>query len=285
VDLAIDLQARGVIDDRWKGAELLHEGYESTMMLMRMTVRGEGIGTVLARGIPGLIQEFGEQAAQRAVHVEGIDMVFDPRAEGLGPKELAQIVSPRRHWVSGYANPYRSGMDSSDLLTAGERAGLTEEQANRILPDPEHFHVGRLLPAIEDWYTVLSSVGICTRAVSKYFYPARVARLLSAITGDDWSETELMAAGRRGWDLLRALNGRVGIDQAQDKFPPRWLEEPLYGSDGQRYRIRELGPRGHELDADDTDAVLADYYKERGWDSASGLPTAQSAECEEREDW
>ncbi|MCZ7664523.1 MAG: hypothetical protein M5U22_17065 [Thermoleophilia bacterium] len=273
LDLAFDLRARGVIGEDWRGASLLAPGFESSMKLLEMTASGEGIGQVLARGIPGLLEEFGEEAEKRAIHIQGMDTVFDPRAEGLGTKELAQVVSPRRHWISGYTDPYRSGMAPLELRLAGQAIGLPPDSVERILPRPSEYHVGRMLPHVENWYMVLSSVGVCTRAVSRYYSPARVATLLTAITGIHWTPEGLLQAGARAWDRLRLLNAREGLGRRQDRFPARWVREPILGSSGEEHYIHDVGPERRRLDADALSSVLDDYYRERGWDVTAGLPS------------
>ena len=44
LDLAFELWAQGIIDRRLKGSELLYPGFKTTMELLEMTVRKEGIG-------------------------------------------------------------------------------------------------------------------------------------------------------------------------------------------------------------------------------------------------
>ena len=283
VDLAFDLRNLGVLGNSWKGSELLFPGFKTTMKLLQMTIRGEGVGKLLARGIPGLLAEFGEKAEERAIHVQGMDMVFDPRSEGLGTKELSQIVSPRRHWVSGYTNPYQLGMDGDDLHSAGAGIGLSVDAVGRILPNREEFHIGRMLPHVENWYAVLSSVGICTRSISRYYNPQRVALLLSAVTGINWSPAQLLNAGKRSWDLLRRLNEREGIGRGDDRFPPRWLKEPILNDKGEKFWIRDLGPGQRILEEGDLQSVLEEYYIERGWNYEKNQPDSKDEYCTRRD--
>jgi aldehyde:ferredoxin oxidoreductase len=163
-------------------------------------------------------------------------------------------------------------MNAEQLLAAGAQIGLTEDAVECILPRHEDVHIGRLLPHVENWYVVLSSVGICTRSISRYYNPERVACLLSAATGISWSSKELLDAGKRGWDLIRSLNGREGFDRRNDRFPMRWVNEPLFTSEGESLYIHDVGPGKRRLCEEDLQAVLDEYYNERGWDADRGLP-------------
>lgn len=86
--------------------------------------------------------------------------------------------------------------------------------------------------------------------------------LISAATGiKDFADPAYMwRVGERIFNLERMFNIREGLNRSDDVFPKRITEEPLPAgaSAGQVFEAEPL---------------LADYYKERGWDPETGIPT------------
>ena len=83
-----------------------------------------------------------------------------------------------------------------------------------------------------------------------------------AATGWNFSMWELMKAGERRLNLMRAFNAREGVGKEADAAPPK-LFVPLTGgsSDGVAVGQEELA------------AAQATYYQMAGWDE-NGIPTA-----------
>jgi aldehyde:ferredoxin oxidoreductase len=87
-----------------------------------------------------------------------------------------------------------------------------------------------------------------------------------AVTGWDLNLWELMKAGERRLNMMRAFNAREGSARQQDVLPPK-LAEPREGgpSDGYLFEPAELER------AKDT------YYAMSGW-NADGIPTRAKLE-------
>jgi len=110
-------------------------------------------------------------------------------------------------------------------------------------------------------YAANDSTGVCLFALDG-FGKDGLRRLLSAITGTDWTEEEYLKAGERITNLERAFNCREGFRREDDTVPDRFFEEPL-----------TYGPhKGAVLKRDEFEKALSDYYKDRGWDEKSGRP-------------
>lgn len=93
--------------------------------------------------------------------------------------------------------------------------------------------------------------------------PTHWARLLSACTGRDISNNELMMMGEKVFNLQRAYLARAGITRKDDDWPERFYREAL-----------PEGPaKGARLSRDMTDKYLDEYYEARGWDKRTGNPT------------
>jgi aldehyde:ferredoxin oxidoreductase len=65
---------------------------------------------------------------------------------------------------------------------------------------------------------------------------------------------EVMEAGERVYNLERHYNNLAGFGAGSDTLPSRFLEEPSDSG----------GSKGHVCELD---AMLEEYYTERGWDA------------------
>ena len=84
--------------------------------------------------------------------------------------------------------------------------------------------------------TLMDCLGICVFALDG-FGKDGLRRLLSVITGIDWSEEEYAKVGERVFNLERAINCREGFARAE------------------------------------FEKMMTDYYLARGWDEKTGIPT------------
>jgi aldehyde:ferredoxin oxidoreductase len=76
--------------------------------------------------------------------------------------------------------------------------------------------------------------------------------IIRALTGLDLDKAGLQALSARIANTIREYSLREGMSPADDTLPNRLLEEPLL-------------PSGEILTAADLEAMIADYYRLRGW--------------------
>jgi aldehyde:ferredoxin oxidoreductase len=81
---------------------------------------------------------------------------------------------------------------------------------------------------------------------------------LQLVTGNAYTQDELLLIGERTWNLERLFNLSAGFSAKDDSLPPRMLTEAPF--DGQVVNLAEL------LDA---------YYRIRGWDE-NGIPKPET---------
>jgi aldehyde:ferredoxin oxidoreductase len=74
-------------------------------------------------------------------------------------------------------------------------------------------------------------------------------------------QDEVMRIGERSFNLKRMINVRCGISGKDDRLPERILSLALH----------EGGTKGY---LPDQQKMLAEYYRERGWDE-NGIPTPE----------
>jgi aldehyde:ferredoxin oxidoreductase len=84
------------------------------------------------------------------------------------------------------------------------------------------------------------------------------------------SREQVVEAAERGWNMSRAVNVREGITRNDDAIPEQWFRS-LKTADGQHHAIRDYY-KSKMMTREDVIHLLDDYYEDRGWDTASGIP-------------
>jgi len=125
----------------------------------------------------------------------------------------------------------------------------------------------RIIKISEDLNAVVDSLTACKFV----FFAASLeeyAKAFTAVTGQESTAQDLLAAGERIYYNERILNARYGLDARHDDLPARFFDEP--GASGEGIDITPLN-RADFLDA------RARYYRIRGLDE-NGRPRADVAE-------
>ena len=108
---------------------------------------------------------------------------------------------------------------------------------------------------------MVDSLGVCSFAHGGYGTPLLV-KMLSAITGGEWTMDKFMKTGERIFNLEKMFNLREGFAREDDNTPDRFFEEPL--TKGLR--------RGSVIKRDKFKNMMDSYYLERGWDRQKSVP-------------
>jgi aldehyde:ferredoxin oxidoreductase len=117
--------------------------------------------------------------------------------------------------------------------------------------------------ATQNTRAMLDSTGLCLFPI--FLEPALeepILSLLSAITGREYDKAEFTKTGERVFNLEKMFNYREGFRREDDRLPDRFFEDAF-----------TVGPKkGSVLNRDQFDAMLTQYYKDRGWDPESTKP-------------
>jgi aldehyde:ferredoxin oxidoreductase len=244
IGFAMRLFERGVISEKDTGGLILQWGDEETVAkLIRMTARREGFGGLLAQGSRRLGKHFG--AEEDAIQVNGLELAYhDPRA--VSGMALAYATSPRGacHNQSDYFFVEWGQVDESIGLQFFDRQAGAEKSANVAIH--------------QNWRTVFNSLVMCIFANVP---PQTQVDLINAACGLDWTVSDMMKSGERGWNLKRAINNRLGLTRANDKLPKGLLEP-----------YKEGGAAGYVIPLAE---MLETYYEARGWDKVTGKPSKE----------
>jgi len=235
----------------------------------------KGSGDILAGGWASLLNHVGKEFEVRAPIVKNTELMYDPRLVGLGTMEFEQIVSmhgPRSG--AGGSPTFITGLSEESLPLFSrhlDRMGAREDAIQRIMDSPMGFNIGRMTRYSEDWFTILSSLGICNRHFNNRFFSLDLChKLFNAVTGFQVDKDDMRDAAVKIWDTLRILNQNEGFSPVDDKIPQIWFQ-PMKGSDGEKLVLTDYF-RKTELTHEDLSQFLEDYYDERGWPNGFAGP-------------
>jgi len=267
------------------GLDLSWGNGEAITQVLSAIARREGIGDVLADGMRAAARHFGAASAPYANHVKGLPFYGLSNPDIIIASKdvaLSLATSPRADTMRSYL-PAES---LDNLQDAAEAEGVTG-YARAVHQRPEDVDLtadsfskssydGKAEQAIlgEDMIVINDMLGVC-KLQSWHLGNIENERLQSLLvseaSGRPVQATDLVARARRVMQLERAFNVREGMRRDADILPDR-----LFG--------RPTGPEsrypGATLDRDRFEALKSRYYRLRGWDSATGIPTRETLEAE-----
>ena len=225
--------------------------------LLPKIARREGIGDLLAEGTRRVAAKIGRGSAQYAMEVKGQEIAAqDGRAQkSMG---LAHVTSTR-------------GADHLKAFPVLDETGYPSEGVRRYgneympeLVDPlATKHKPMLVKDGEDFGAVVDSAGNCKSGgtfVLAEIYWQEMSDAIRTITGMDMDVSRLKAIGERIYNLQRSYGVLHGITREDDALPARFANEP--------------NPSGHAKgETLDLEPMLDEYYRLRGWDVGTGIPT------------
>jgi aldehyde:ferredoxin oxidoreductase len=278
----IDFVTRMFQDGRLTKADTggmeLSRDYNTYLKLYHMTVHRQGFGDILADGWHRLENEFGldPQEYWYAGICKGMDFIYDARPSNLHPLMMSFFTRPRPHHGGSHTRTNSRNKTLEQIREQVEGWGLARETIDRIFTEEPHtgqFNVGRYTKHMEDMMRVHNSLGLC----SIYSYQGLVfghdmADLYRAATGDDVAAGDLIARGERISNLAKLVNVREGFSRKDDRIPELWFR-PMDSPEG-RIEMRDYF-NTKPVTRQDAELMLNDYYDERGWDPATGIPTPE----------
>jgi aldehyde:ferredoxin oxidoreductase len=254
---AMECYEKGIITKKDTGGlDLSWGNHESMVQLIHMVALRKGFGDVLAEGSYRAAMKIGRGAEKYVMCIKKQEIAGqDGRAQksmGLGNATAARGADHL------YAFPV--------LDEVGFEKAIRERFGSEYLPEigeklsPKY--KGLMVKECEDFAVVVESVGVCkygTMIPPTFFYPD-ILRALNVTTGMKLTEPELRRIGERIVNLNRMFNVREGITRKDDTLPERLLREPA----------PEGPPKGHVVELE---YMLDEYYRLRGWDTRTGIPT------------
>ncbi len=251
---AMELYQRGLIDEGWTGLPLVWGDFERVAGLIEDIAYRRGFGDILAES---------SQAKKR----------FPPEAGDylIAVKDLPQSDPHDVRYFKGFALGIAVASRGADHLRNRptlEIFNLPDEVRAGIYgranhPDPTGYQDKGLIVAwSDDIYAVSDCLGICRFVTHGFNSPhllgyEHFCDLVESISGLKYSPQELRQVGRRVLDTERLINSEFGLTKDDDTLPKRYFKEALPART----------TKGHHIDPEKFEMMLAEYYSERGWDA------------------
>lgn len=249
---AMECSQRGMLSqEEADGLDLSWGNGEAIIALIHKVAHREGIGDLLADGVRRAAERLGRGSEVYALHGKGLEL-FQADVRAIKAYGLGNAVSSRG------ADHLRSEpwFEFSNDAEEGVRRYGVPETAFRL----ETKGKGLVVKHFEEMAAISDALGVCKNTYNnmEVLDWNETAELLQAATGWDVSGDEVRQVGERIVNLERLFNAREGIGREDDRLPRRFLEEP--------------SDEGSVLELD---RLLDGYYRARGWDVETGLPTQE----------
>lgn len=258
MSFAFECYEKGILTEKdTNGLRLVWGDKEAAWALMESIIKKEGLGEILAEGSRKASEIIGKGSEEFAFHTKGLDHVeADPR--GLNAWGLGYAVSSR-------GADHLRALPAFEMFIPPDRAKElfgSEEAGDRFATKGK----ARMVKWYEELRAFEDSMEVCKFICrTELNFPGPLAEILNAVIGTGIEDKDVLPIGERIVNVERAFNVREGIRRADDNLPRRFLEEPL-----------PFGPaEGH---VNMLEPMLDDYYKVRGWDIESGIPTDKRLE-------
>ncbi|MCG8634174.1 MAG: hypothetical protein MI863_10125, partial [Desulfobacterales bacterium] len=273
--------------------QLVHDGpeYETGTMLganlmiadlegiMKLVYDGDNLGLdiISAGNIIGFLMEAYERGHIDRDFLDGIDLIWGSvegaaaildkmvRRQGVG-ELAARGVKALSEEIGGDSNDFAMHVKGMEIAAHNVQAdplkGLCYATCNR-----GGCHQNGDSIREQDLRAVIDSLGICRFAALTPLGLSvdRLARLVSAVTGIRRTGDDLLKAGERIFNLEKVFNLREGFTREDDALPERFFTDAF-----------TLGPKkGAVLRKKDFNQRLSQYYRERGWDPDSTVPSVK----------
>jgi aldehyde:ferredoxin oxidoreductase len=251
IAFAIELYEKGIISKReTDGLELKWGDPEVLVELVRKMALREGIGNILAEGVKRAAEIIGRGAEKYAMHGKGLELpAYDPRAAKAHGLSFATANIGGSHCI---------GWNKFEILGIPRKVDPFSIEGK-----------GELAKYVQDETAMFESAGFCLFPICPEMITAELlSKLLYYATGiEEFKDPKyLWLVGERVYNLEKAINVREGVGTREyDTLPERILKEPVPRPPA-KGQIFEL------------DKLLDDYYKVRGWDVKTGLPTRKKLE-------
>ncbi|HDQ73666.1 MAG TPA: aldehyde:ferredoxin oxidoreductase [Chloroflexi bacterium] len=257
---AMECYQRGMLSrEEAGGLDLSWGNGEAILALIHQVVHREGFGDLLADGVRKAAERLGRGSEEIALHGKGLE-VFQADVRAIKAYGLGNAVASRG------ADHLRSEpwFEFSEDAEEGIRRYGIPETAFRL----EYKGKGLVVKHFEEMAAISDALGVCKNTYNnmEVLDWDGTADLLRAATGWDFTGDEVQRIGERIVNLERLFIAREGITRADDQLPQRFLAEPLPEGGPSTGSLLELEP------------MLDEYYRARGWDVTTGLPTKEKLE-------
>lgn len=247
IGFAYELFERGIISAKDTGGLALTYGNSDPVLeLIKQIAFRRGFGDVLAEGSREAGRRIGGGAERYAIQVKGLELpAYDPRGAKAHGLNLM---------TANIGADHNSGYGCQEVFGSPEPYPV-----DRFAVEKK----GELTKWNQDMTAFLETAILCSFMPSMGMLSVETfGKLMSSAMGiPDLADPAFQwKLGERIFNLERLFNVREGFDSKDDAFPRRLTTEPVPEGPG----------KGQVFEAD---LLLKDYYRARGWDLQTGIPT------------
>lgn len=253
IAFAMECFERGILNkEDTSGLELRFGNEEATLRMLEMIAFRQGIGNVLAEGPERAARIFGKGSEAFAVHTK--NQAFPAHMPRVKPGQAliyainpygADHMSSEHDWIAVFDSDISRGLGITEF-TEMDSLDRTKTKATMLS---------------QFYYSLMDTLTVChfpwgPGAVYSY---DDLVELVRCVTGWSVNFWELMRAGERRVQLMKAFNTREGVSPERDVLPRR-MYEPIKGGVGD----------GRRIDPKQFEQARAAYYEMMNWDPQSG---------------
>lgn len=262
ISWAMDCYEHGILTkDDTDGLDLHFGNVDAMVELTERIAKRDGFGDLLAEGSARAASVIGRGSEEFVLTVKKQELpAHMPQVKrGMG---LMYAITPM-------------GADHVSAEHCPSYQGYAEEFAKIGLTDPQpasalNSEKIRYLYITQQSRSCMDTLNICKFVFGpswQLYDLDQLTQAVHAITGWEVTVDELLRAGERRVNMLRAFNAREGLTREADVLPKR-LEIPLVGgeSDGEFVTVEEI-EKAKDM-----------YYEMAGWDIETGNPTRAKLE-------
>jgi aldehyde:ferredoxin oxidoreductase len=256
IAFAMECFEKGILTQKdTSGLELRFGNKEAALKLLKMIVFRQGIGDILADGPQKAVSLFGGKSRDFAIQAKNqpfpahIPRVKQSQALIYAVNPFgADHMSSEHDWIAITDGDLARGLGITDFT---DLASLDEAKVRATMLS-------------QFYYSLLDTLTLCDFCWGPglLFGYRDVENLIHAVTGWQVTFMELMRAGERRVNLMRAFNAREGFSRDHDTLPQRCFE-PLSGG----------ASEGRKVHPGRFEKALSEYYAMMNWDVETGNPT------------
>ena len=277
----MELNEKGIISSRDTDGQTMDWGSpEAILPMARKISYREGIGDLLADGLPAAARKIGHGAEDCLIIAKGSPS--DMHVAPLKTRALASAVSAIGE--DAQVQPFLDSVSARRYVRAKDDLSFDEaikrykdraekEVGIREAADPRVTEGKAALVRRDEERTDLADIaGVCTWMTSFIGLPVDAAVMAEFMTlglGTAVQAEDLIEAGLRMRNLERAFNCKCGLTRNDDRVSKGFYD-----------RIRPEGKSMPELSFSEAEleTMKDDYYQIMGWDLQTGIPTRQTLE-------
>ncbi len=241
---AMYLFEKGILSENKAGMKIEWGDGKTILKLLKMIVKREGIGDLLAEGTLKVAQALGADPETVAA-VKGLEIpMHDPRN------------------TTGMAISYATGSRGACHLRGDyysfDLGSRVPEYGIQAFDRFESKGKSPMAAKYQNFKDVYDSILMCKFANAT---PTQMVDFLNAITGWNVTTDELLVIGDRSMNIKRSISNKLGVNRTHDHMPDISIAPMKEGATAGK--------------SPNMDTLLREYYQFRQWDWETGKPKAE----------